>query len=614
MGIRGLGPAITRYASLVPLSGDTVVIDGPALAHRIYDRCLTHRPAKCGFICHPPYGLVGRMVIGWLEELRRHNVNVRKIYFDGYLPPSKWGVRRDRLLQQSVKMKDLMVFNPLGSLPSPIDAYSHLKDGQILFRSVGRSVGPFGPPKSSFLIPAVLEALQQSPYWGPRIQVVPGEADLFCAEDVLQNGGVVLTSDSDLLIKDLGKGGSMAFFGDVVPVDPSSPARGMLAAKVSLHEINNQLGISNTGGLPRLAFEMVRGRLRFPTALTQAKSIRQEALDTPEFLAFMKEHAMKDYIRGDHPVLGILTTLDPRISEIVLQSLLMEVQGDIPDPEKERGPETLSMFLPIMIENRDRKSSWTMSTSVRQIAYSVLQESASHRSSDVVEYRTLDSESSVAGRQIPIPTLAEAVEQCDVLVRTLHTLFDKLSSPELEWFAFTICQEVDHTLFESRPSSAAALIQQIVNQREEPSEHSWDLLHFSAQVQASFYSLRMAKQLLDVASFLGQDLPAPIQQLRQYLGTLPSISEWPTVDGMPTLLAKFNEANGLALIAEVLGVPSIEAGLEEPSVTTSTSPNYSTSSEKKRKRGPIPGTPDIAGSGRSPSVNPFAILSQACED
>lgn len=76
MGIRGLGVAVRRYGKFSPLSGDTVVIDGPALVHRVYTGCMRQRPRTSSFICHPSYATLARMVIGWLDELQKYDVKV----------------------------------------------------------------------------------------------------------------------------------------------------------------------------------------------------------------------------------------------------------------------------------------------------------------------------------------------------------------------------------------------------------------------------------------------------------------------------------------------------------------------------------------------------------
>ena len=46
-------------------------------------------------------------------------------------------------------------------------------------------------------------------------KMVPGEADPYCARRARRKGGIVFTSDSDLLIYDLGKHGSVVYFSDL---------------------------------------------------------------------------------------------------------------------------------------------------------------------------------------------------------------------------------------------------------------------------------------------------------------------------------------------------------------------------------------------------------------
>ncbi|KAI0538074.1 XPG domain containing-domain-containing protein [Xylaria digitata] len=319
MGIRGLGAAVRRYGIFGSLSGDTVVIDGPALVYQILNGCMRQKPATNGFICQPEYSMLGRMVIGWLEELRKHNVTVRKIYFDGYLPPSKWQVRRERLLRQSQLMKDLLNSHPNGSSQLPEDAFATMKPEIALTRSFGHSSRFNWLPMPPFLIPAVIEILKSCRTWGPLVEVVCGEADMFSAEDVRCRGGVLLTSDSDLLITDLGPNGSVSFFTDVVAANRSDKEEGLVACKFSLNTINDALGLNNVGGLPRVAFEMVRSRIKFDEALKRARGNNDDVLESFELQNFMEEYFMKEYLPRDHPVQRMLSSLDPRISEIVIQ-------------------------------------------------------------------------------------------------------------------------------------------------------------------------------------------------------------------------------------------------------------------------------------------------------
>ncbi|KAI0003147.1 XPG domain containing-domain-containing protein [Xylariaceae sp. FL0662B] len=608
MGIRGFGPAIQRYGVFSSLSGESVVIDGPALVHCIFDGCLKHRPAGSGFICYPSYALLGRMVIGWLDELRNHNVNVRKIYFDGYLPPGKWSVRRERLLNQSQNMKTLVSSHPSGPNKSPEDAFSNLKADVALTRAFGRSKRDKSP-KPPFIVPAVIEALRNYHDWNSLVQVVPGEADMFCAQDVRENGGIVLTSDSDLLVQDLGLKGNVSFFWDIVLVDPSSRRPGITTCKMSFHDISARLGLDLFGGLSRLAFEKQRGRMTFNQALEKARNF-QDTLDSSEYRSFMEEFEMKENLPADHPVLGILSNLDPRISEVVIQTLLLketETVLEVPSTKALRGPEILSIFLPVMIEDCGKKSAWTMCTGIRQIAYGILQDLSHRRSQHIIEYRTLDSPTSLTGRQVDIHSTEQTIQDCTHLTTTLEKLAQKLACPDLRWFAFTVYQDIVWATSEHRTPLSTMLINRALGHVEDTENYSWDLIHFTAQVQACLYSLRMVEQILDVFVFLGQVIPAPIQQLHQCLRSLPLITEWPTVEDMFSLLSKLGKTNAVAAITDMLGIPMIES-TEFP--TDSTSPTK----KHKQKHSLLVAKRCPEDAGRSPSVNPYAVLSQASQD
>lgn len=76
MGIRGLSPALQRYGVLSPLGGETVVIDGPALVHRVLTEFMVKRKPDSSFICQPSYLLLSQYVKRYLDELKTNNVKV----------------------------------------------------------------------------------------------------------------------------------------------------------------------------------------------------------------------------------------------------------------------------------------------------------------------------------------------------------------------------------------------------------------------------------------------------------------------------------------------------------------------------------------------------------
>ncbi|RWA04830.1 hypothetical protein EKO27_g10276 [Xylaria grammica] len=600
MGIRGLGPAVRRYGIFGSLSGDSVVIDGPALVYQILEGCMRQGPTTNAFICRPPYSLLGRMVIGWLEELRRHNVTVRKIYFDGYLPPSKWQVRRQRLLRQSELMKALLNSHPNGSSRLPEDAFDTVKAKIALTQSLAPSSdprwSPMPPPMPPFLVPAVVEIMRSCRTWGPLVEVVSGEADMFCAEDVRRHGGLLLTSDSDLLITDLGPHGKVSFFTEIVEADGRLVSEGLVACKFSLNIINDTLGLNHVGGLARVAFEKNKYRSSFNEALKRAKSNGNYAIGPDEFQNFMEDYLMKEYLPMDHPVQKKLSSLDPRISEIVIQTLLLDSNGTVPDA-RSRGPETLAMFLPIMIEDRTRKSAWTMSTAVRQLAYTIMQTFAVHKSPVVIEYRLLEASNPLMGRRIDVPELEEALRQCDILVDTLKQIAKRIPEVDMQWLAFAIYQDVVLSTSEERLPLSASLIAKAKRESDDRSKHSWDIIHFAAQVQASLYSFRIAKQAFDVAASLCPSLPPAVRELRGHLSALPPIADWPTVENISQALAAADEAKILSIVTDILGIPEIEIP-EQP---------------KKRKNGDGFSRRE-RGPKRPASINPFSVLSHESRD
>ncbi|KAI5923624.1 XPG domain containing-domain-containing protein [Camillea tinctor] len=588
MGIPGIITTLRGYGSYSLLSADTVVIDGPSLVFRVFEGILKQRPYNASFMCMPSYSFISRATISWLDTLRDHGVNVRRIYFDGYLPPSKWDVRRARLIKQSDNTKKLLLSSRSGAPVHLSRLFRNVKTDMSITR-VHISRMHDNSPRPPFLVPAVLEELVRSEHWGPLIKVVPGEADMFCAEDVRLNGGTVITTDSDFLVKDLGPNGSLAFFADIeapkrLSDDDEKPSIG--AYKVSPYEVCKQIGIADPDGISRAAFESRQGRFSFPEALEHIKAgMKHDEAESLRYHDFMQEHRMTEYISPSHPILDIISTLDPRISEVVVQSLLLRDQTTGP-----RGPGHLSIFLPVLIEHHDMKSAWYMSTPVRQLAYSVLCSNSDH----IIEYRVLDQSTAVPGRQVEIPRPEEAVSEFAQLVETLSKLGNGPLQGDLRWFGFATCQDIGWSASEERTSQLANLIYHVTDELDEMKKYSWDLIHFTASFHASLYSLRILKQLLGVATFTKQHLSEPALQLREILTSFPSISEWPTIEDMPELFSKFREANAVNFITNMLGLPDFP----KPRL------QIRASKSKKQRKPQKPRAPRI----RPTSVNPFAVL------
>ena len=200
------------------------------------------------------------------------------------------------------------------------------------------------------------------------------------------------------------------------------------------------------------------------------------------------------------------------------------------------------------------------------------------------------------------------MDGCKRLVATLGNLKKRLPSPGMQWLAFAILQDVEVSAEDERVSLSAILLSQANLPSIDAHEYSWDLIHYTAQVQASYYSLRMARQILDAVAALGQDLPKPFRELRESLASLPLIADWPTIEDMPSLLSAFKSQDALNVVTDVLGVPRINL---DQVLAESTGP-------KRHKRKQLNDAGRNNGGGNrmktSPSLNPFAILSASSQE
>ncbi|KAI1853272.1 hypothetical protein JX266_001978 [Neoarthrinium moseri] len=554
MGIPGLTRTLKPYAVDTTLRGKSVVVDGPALVHRVWETVMANQTRASVILGHISYQQLVQAVIDWLDRLRACGVHVRRIYFDGYLPPRKWETRRKRLVTQSQQMQQLTThYRATGVKAAHVDPSSSFalhhptSDAQAL-------------PKHAFLVPAAVEALMQSPDWKSVVRVVPGEADAFCADDVRQSGGIVLTADSDLLIEDLGPEGSVVFFWDLF--EKSADGREDISAQeYTPRDIEARLDLDKSGGLSRLAFELGSNKISFNQAIEHAASkMFTNPAREMAYEKFLQDHMPEEYIPSDHPVVSVLSTLDPRISEVTIQSLNIQLSksASVSAPDRTpRGPEHLSMFLPVLIEDHRRKSAWESSQTIRQLAYGLAQPPGQETHSTTIEYRTLLSE--LGGRRATIPAPEIMDEWCEQLVTTLDQIESHVTPPELRWLAFAVLQEIQASSSEDRYPLALNALKGAVqqpNKGKRASTYSWDIIHFTAVYQASLYSLRMLRQVMEARIALSLvKVSDTQQQLRRRLLGLPSIVEYPAVEDSIKLLRKFQESRCLSAICKVLGIP-----------------------------------------------------------
>lgn len=180
-----------------------------------------------------------------------------------------------------------------------------------------------GLPASPFLVPAVLDALRNSAY-ADVVEVVPWEADAFCAAAARRVGGVVLTSDSDLLVHNLGMEGAVVFFDslELGGGDGVGEHCWLSAAVARPVEVADSLGLES---LRPLAFVLKEdSSAGFLEAVRRAKGMRVEGESSELYRAFREEYSdiiVQPQSRKENGSASLAppSLLDPGISEFVLQ-------------------------------------------------------------------------------------------------------------------------------------------------------------------------------------------------------------------------------------------------------------------------------------------------------
>ncbi|KAG0646855.1 hypothetical protein D0Z07_6126 [Hyphodiscus hymeniophilus] len=602
MGIPYLITYLRPYAELKSLAGQDVIVDGPGLCYHIHHRCLGRRTeARNSFEAAPSYGELGLATVEWLDGLRDNGAVVKKIYFDGFLPPAKIRTRLERLQRQTTQLID---YHNTHKTPGRTTPRSCETAPQSIFEGKHPRSALTSLPPPSFLVPAILEVLQSSKYYKDVTEVVPGEADLYCAKYISYHGGVVLTGDSDLLVHSLGTDGAVSFFGDVESSSEEQP--GYLRTQIyQSAAIAERLGLPKTHGLLSLAFEMFMDHYgTFPKLVAQAAALKAVMASGSMFEDFCKEYTSgseEPEVIG--PSMRIFQSLDPRISEVVLQFPQLAKLAGQDAAAGNPSQDAPHVFLPFLLDCPNRTSAWEISTSVRQLAYGLLNliVAKDQERFTVIEQRRQGKTPST--REWQLPRLSEISDAC-IATSDRFTELEDLHVPKTElWLAAMICQELEWSNSLDRASLSQIAMGQLSEFPDRDLDCSWDIVHFIAQMQGSYYSFRILKQILGVVMSSDEEprLPNAVRQLSSRLECLPGFCEDPEINDMHSLYKRMKTTGLLQIAQRVVGIeepPPIAAdeGLTKPS-------------RKKRKRERIADTNSLA-TNKTNSRNIFELLPQ----
>ena len=524
----------------------------------------------------------------------------KKIYFDGFLPSLKLDTRLERLVRQTLQLSQYhsAYSTPCRATFPPLKSSS---GGPFNTSSVKSKLSAL--PPSPFLVPAVLEALLQSSQYGDITEVVPGEADLYCAKYLTQHGGIVITGDSDLLVHNLGKTGAVSFFKDL-----GSSTDGTIKTQIyQPAAIAQRLSLPKSHGLQAFAFELLMdSHGTFRKILVDAQAQKAAIANTTEFSRFLKEYKELQApveAKDSTNLVFLLRSLDPRISEYVLQyPYFARIAGQ---EDVAEDIETLHVFLPFLLDCPVRTNAWEISTVVRQLAYGLMNliVPASQQRFTVSEHRKQQDKSD--GRELQLPDLSQirtASESITALYSQLQQILPELSESEI-WTAFAIHQEVEYSYSRAKIPLSKLVGQQLAdlankhNMQNKRKNFTWDIVQFYAQVQGSFYSLRMLKQIISlvVCHGPGQRFPESVSNLHQKLQSLPRVRDLLGLERVSSII----ESLGKGAVQTIIKHISVD---EEPKEQPQESRR---ALKKKRKR-------DQASVGASAGIrmqsNPFELL------
>ncbi|GAM91467.1 hypothetical protein ANO11243_095170 [Dothideomycetidae sp. 11243] len=446
---------------------------------------------------------------------------LRAIFFDGFLPSSKKNERVSRLQQSIDALRQLRANHDdkqFGHLQEPVEHPFDVHT-KIPPPSKTKAITPLG------FVSAIFQFLLRSRF-ALATSVVPGEADLFCAQSAQTQPAFVFTGDSDLLVHSLGLQGVVAFFKDVTFFVRNGISQ-LTFLKFHPKEIADKLRLPD---LFAMAYHVNKDIHRsIPDAAALAKKEEPNLREYREFKRLYVSATETEFVSslkslGCNEITGICYGMDTRITELVFQLRVMG-QSDNTSQEGRR----LYIFLPILIDNPRRASAHQPSAPIRHILYSILQVIDPSVSS-VSEYDRKGT--SIAPSIITLEMVDGTVQRLIELAQWIDGAQQsyKVLPPAARWRALAVVIVLDSKREAEKklqsPSSARALI---LNDKE--ILLSWDMLHFKAEIQGALHCLSLMKQALIFISRLELWLAleaeklAALEQLRSALQSLPPIAE-----------------------------------------------------------------------------------------
>lgn len=454
----------------------------------------------------------------WAETVYR-----KRIYFDGYLPDCKIPERLQRRRKHSEKLQTHYArFTkgiPLVSLQTQDDVENSGSSGPRKTICSSSFSHMLSPP---FLVPCVVEALSSHLEYNQILYVTPGEADDYCAKYVQENGGVVLTSDSDLLVYNLGIQGNVCYLDDI-GLERFEPD--FCCQMYSSENMLERFSLSHEHGMAALAFEICENpSATLQTLLERAKKAPSSAKKT-SLLDFASRYTLASKIALLDETRPQTCKLDARISEFVLRcSPESRIQRSLTSYESA----TLAMiYLPQLVDSPQLPDAYVISADVRCAAYSLMV----NYSKGNAPYNTVNQHSRQHNIQAGKSVSLMNADNTTILLDSINILLDKATEMDPNptnteyWIMVSIIQEVIWSIKQDRQS----LNHRVIKCRASNNVvMDWNSIHCLAQFHGSYYSMRMLKQISDYLIDVEHvKLPRQVHDLNRRLAVLPTLRDLP---------------------------------------------------------------------------------------
>ncbi|KIV90007.1 hypothetical protein PV10_07357 [Exophiala mesophila] len=490
MGIPRLTQDLAPYQENVllsrqkPLTEDArpcitrVVIDGPSLVYAVLSKILPFqsyifKPTAAPKA--PSYSEINDGVLQLLRDLESHGVEIPVILFDGGLPVHKRPTRLARMEQLRVQLelyRNSYSKISVSAREEPLNLQDALWDPSVL--SV-RKPAPIAPP---FMVASVIEHLQANG-WQDRVNVVPGEADCFCASAAKLHNAAIITNDSDLALYDLGPDGRLVHLRSIAMEVSEHGDKVITATSLDLTSIARSLKLASL--LP-FGFE----RYEHPELTTAMVSERARSqtddMDNPAYKAFVEQFTEIPSVSPQ----SSLSLIDPRVAEIIVNLI---------------HDEPPAVYLTPILEDPGRDSSWSYGLDIRQLAYSLIAGSPEPKNGKPITF----TEYARKGPRIAENTvdqldpktlktqLMSLIQQVEGHIRTPRSDVQTL----LGWYMLAFHQVQQQKVAQSKAIFNMTDITRAIGLKMTGLTNTitWEILHVIANAQAVLYSLRMLKQI-----------------------------------------------------------------------------------------------------------------------